>query len=235
MNDSAEMPEADPEDRAPLHGFQGNRAVPAPRRVDPLSVAISRESGARGGTIARRVGRKLGWSIYDQELLEYMAQDTVARQGILDNLPAATRERVEVRVQSLLREEAISQHPWVVDLARVVLALGAQGQVVLLGRGAGCILPAETTLNVRVIAPLAARVAYMSQWMRLSLEEAAERVRVRDERRAEFLMTWFHREPGEMHQYDLLLNSSLLGEELCAELIVHAVRSRSPLEGMRDE
>jgi cytidylate kinase len=192
-----------------------------------MTVAVSRESGARGGTIARRVGRQLGWSIYDQELLEFMAQDTVARQGILDNLPTAARDQVEARVQSLLREEVMSQHPSIVDLARVVLALGTQGQVVLLGRGAGCILPPETTLHVRIVAPLAARIGYMSQWMRLSLEEAAERVRVRDERRAEFLMTHFHHEPGEVHQYDLVLNSSLLGEELCAELIVHAVRSRT--------
>src|SRR5262249_57025902 len=104
--------------------------------------------------------------------------------------------------------------------------VGARGGGGPTGRGAGFFLPAETTLHVRVIAPLDDRIAYMSQWLRLTVEEATERVRLRDARRAEFLTTHFHRQPGEPHQYDLLLNSSLLGEELCAELIAHAARAQ---------
>ena len=37
---------------------------------------------------------------------------------------------------------------------RVILALGAQGEVLLVGRGAGCLLPREATLHVRIVAPL---------------------------------------------------------------------------------
>jgi cytidylate kinase len=127
----------------------------------------------------------------------------------------------------LLRGQEMSADPAVVNLARVVLALGAQGQVVLIGRGAGCILPRATTLNVRIVAPLAERIAYMAQWLRLTEEEAAQRVRLRDSRRVEFLATHFHRQAGDVHQYDLVLNSSLLGEDVCAELIAQAARARA--------
>ena len=65
----------------------------------------------------------------------------------------------------------------------------------------------------------------MSQWQRLPAKEAAEMVRMRDERRVEFLQTHFHRHGGDVHQYDMLLNTSLLGEEVCAELIVTAAES----------
>src|SRR6516225_8146342 len=73
---------------SPRHGFQGDRgAVSAPRAVPAaLSIALSREAGARGGSIGRRVGRKLGWQVHDQELLEYMAQDAVVRQGVVEGL-----------------------------------------------------------------------------------------------------------------------------------------------------
>jgi cytidylate kinase len=104
--------------------------------------------------------------------------------------------------------------------------------VVLIGRGAGCILPRATTLHVRLVAPLEDRVAYMSQWMRLSVEEAAERVRLRDERRAAFVSNHFHRPPGDVYQYDLLLNTSGLGEEVCAELIAQAARARAAALGL---
>jgi len=222
----------------PLHGFQGDRGVtPAPPSVPAaLTIAFSREAGARGSSIGRRVGRKLDWPVYDQELLEYMSQDTVARQGMLDNLTPAAAVWVEGQLQQLMREQNVSQHPSIQNLTRVVLALGAQGEAVLIGRGAGFILPRASTLHVRMVAPLDERIAYMSEWLRLTRDEAAEKVRVRDARRNEFISTHFHRNPDDVHQYDILLNASLLGEEVCAELIAQAARARSlPFAERMDE
>jgi len=212
----------------PRHGFQGDRgpAPPVPEAPASLTIAISREAGSRGGSIARRAGSKLGWQVYTQELIEYISQEGQVRQDLMAAIQPAGLRWAEERFQSLLREQNLSQHPSIGNLARIVLALGAQGEVILLGRGAGSILPAATTLHVRIFAPLADRIAYMGQWMRLTLDEAAEQVRVRDTRRAEFIATHFHRQPGDPYQYDLLLNSSLLGEDLCAELIAQAARAK---------
>ena len=214
---------------SPRHGFQGDRAPAPPPAEFPagLTIAISREAGSRGGSIGRRVARKLGWPVYDQELLEYVSQEGRLHQELIDGLPPAAGAWLEQRLDQFLREQSVSQHPSILRLARAILALAAQGSVVLIGRGAGLLLPTETTLHVRLIAPLADRIAYMSQWLRLTVEEATERVRLRDARRAEFLTTHFHRQPGEAHQYDLLLNSSLLGEEACADLIAHAGRAKA--------
>jgi hypothetical protein len=215
------------EGSAPRHGYQGDRGAAPARRGAPLglTVAVSREAGARGGTIARRAAGRLGWQVYDQELLEYMSQDGVARQGLLDSLSAVCIEWIDARMRRLTHDRWLDD-PAVLNLAHLMLALAAQGEVVLIGRGAGCILPPETTLNVRVVAPLQDRVAYMGQWLRLSSAEAAERVRARDERRAEFVTAHFGRPPTDVHQYHLVLNSSLLGEETCADLIAQAARAR---------
>jgi cytidylate kinase len=213
---------------SPHHGFQGDRKRRAGVSSVPrsLTIAVSREAGSRGGSIARRAGVKLGWQVYSQDLLEYIAQEGTFRQDILDNLSPAASCWLEAQLDRLLREQNLSRHPSVLDMARMVLALGATGEVILVGRGSGCILPRATTLHVRVVAPLEDRVAYMSQWLRLTVDEAAEQVRLRDSRRAEFIATHFHRQPTDLYQYDLLLNSSLLGEDLCAELIAQAARSK---------
>src|SRR6266404_5193300 len=79
---------------APRHGFQGDRAPATAPPLMPasLTIAISREAGSRGGSIARRAGRKLDWQVYNQELLEYIAQESAFRQSLLDNLPPAAAE-----------------------------------------------------------------------------------------------------------------------------------------------
>jgi cytidylate kinase len=197
-------------------------------RFEPLSltVAVSREAGSRGGTIARRVGRKLGWQVYSQEVLEYLAYERHLGRGIFEVLDEAAAAWVEEQLQRLLLEQNLSQHGSIIQLARVILAIGARGEAVLLGRGAGTILPPRSTLHVRVMAPLADRINYMSQIERLTPEKAAEQVCLRDGQRAEFVHTHFHRKPADIHQYDFLVNSSKLGEELAAQLIVKAARAK---------
>jgi cytidylate kinase len=216
----------------PRHGYRGERTPPATGKLPAsLTLALSREAGSRGGSIAKRVGIKLGWQVYSQDLLEYLAQEGNLRQEVNENMPPGGADWVEAQLDRLLKEQNLSRNPSVLEMARVVLSLGAHGEVILLGRGAGCILPPASTLHVRLVAPLNDRIAYMSQWLRLTVEEAAEQVRKRDQRRAEFISTHFHRQPGDIYHYDLLLNTSLLGEELCAELIAQAARAK--LEAMR--
>jgi cytidylate kinase len=209
-------------DQPPLHGYRGEAPAAIERWPCGLTIAISREAGARGGSIAQRVGRKLGWQVVDQDQLEYLAQD----DHVLDELPDAARAWAELRLDELLRARTLSTDPAVIHMARVVLALGTQGEVVLIGRGAGFVLPPASTLHVRVVAPLPDRVAYMSQLLRLTEDEAAEEVRQRDAARAAYLFAHLKRQTSDAYSYDLLVNSGRLGEEVAAELVAQAARTK---------
>src|SRR5262249_52397217 len=164
-------------------------AVPA-----ALSIAISREAGARGGTIGRRVGRLLNWQGYDQELLDYVMQGSTVQQGLMDSLPEMASRWVEERLQAFQSRES-GLPASIINIARTTLVLGAQGHVVLIGRGAGYLLPRASTLHVRLVAPLEDRIAYMAQWLRLTAEEARQRVRLRDARRAGLLTNFLPPQP----------------------------------------
>jgi cytidylate kinase len=214
------------DEESPRHGYRGEAGV---RSFVPggLTVAVSREAGSRGTSIARRAGARLGWQVYSQELLEYLAQDTTARNEILGNLSPAAHDWLEEQLEQVQAAYAVQRQPALFDMARLILALGATGQVMLIGRGAGCLLPRHATLHVRVVAPLEDRVAYMGQWLRLSLDEARTQVRLRDQRRADFLRSHYQRDVNDVYQYDLLLNSTLLGEDLCAELLVQAAQAKT--------
>jgi cytidylate kinase len=191
-----------------------------------LTIAISREAGSRGNTIGGRVGQKLGWPVYNHELLEAMAHDGPLRQSMIDDSDTDAINWVESTVAGLLSSGQLAGDASVISLARTVLTLGYRGEVVLIGRGAGYILPHSSTLHVRIMAPLADRIAYMSQWLRLTHGEAAEQVRRRDHHRASFLSSHFKRDSDIVDHYDMILNSGLLGEDLSAEVIIHAAKMR---------
>ncbi len=213
---------------SPRHGFQGDRGVPPakPRIPGSLTVALFHETGARGTAIAHRLGEKLGWQVFTQDLLEHSSQDELVRQEILEGISPESMEWVENRLGDPDLWQNPSQHPAVLNLVRLVLALGTQGEVILIGGGAGYILPRRSTLHVRLIASLEDRVAYLSQWLRMTHEEAARQVELRDQRRTEFIETHFNNSPGDAQQFDLLLNTSYLGEDLCSELIRLAARNK---------
>jgi len=211
-----------------MHGFRGEPSqLPMPVRPRGLTVCISREAGARGGSIARRVGEQLGWQVYNQEMLGYLSQNEVARQEVLADIPLAAHAWIDGQLARLSSVTGRSAADWeAAELIRLIFGLAIRGEAIIVGRGAGALLPIETTLNVRIVAPVEQRVAYMSQWLRLPMDEASHEVASRDRVRAAWHTALANRELTDLSQYDLVLNAGRLGVAACAELIAEAVRGK---------
>jgi len=211
----------------PQHGFRGDREAEGPlTHPRGLTVAISREAGARGTTIARKLGELLGWQVFDQELLDYLLLDDTGRARLLAEIPKAAQEWADAHMARLQHEHRLDADADTLGLFRLLLAVAARGDAVIVGRGAGALLPEKTTLHVRVIAPLESRISYLAQLLRLPRSEAAVEARSRDDRRAKFLARTVHEDPLDLTRYDLVVNSSRFGIEAAAQAIGWAVRTK---------
>lgn len=219
----------------PAHGYRGDPATPPPlTRPRGLSVALSREAGARGGSIARKVGELLGWDVFDSDTLDYLVQDDTARGRFLADVPDAATAWATAHLARLRRRDKLNTDPDTAAMIELLLAVAARGNAVIVGRGAGFLLPPETTVHVRVIASLQSRVAYFAQWLRLSREEAAAEVRARDERRATYLGATLGRDSADLTGYDVVVNSDRLGIEGSAQFVGWAVRTKQMFAEIRD-
>lgn len=209
----------------PRHGYRGD-AAPPPRPPKPkgLTVAVSRQAGARGGNVGRRAAQLLGWQAFDQEALDYLTRDDTARDELLHDLPAGAREWAAAQATRL--SIGRDWRPPTADMVRLILTLAARGEVVIIGRGAGFLLPPATSVHARVVAPLAEREAYLADSLRLSPAEAAAEVADRDRRRERFVASVVDVDPADVAGYDLVLNTGRLGEYAAAGLIVQAVVGR---------
>ena len=226
-----------PSDFSPLHGNQGDRELlPVASGPAGLTVAISREVGARGVSIAKRVARKLGWQVYTREHLEFLCANETVRQQVLSDLPIDVSRWVEEQLHRVETDSILQDDVELGPLPRLLFTLASRGQVVIVGRGAGYLLPKESTLHVRIISPLEERINYMAQLLRLSHHDAEKAVRHREEQRTEFLLWNFERDRMSLTDFDLILNSARLGEDSCVELISTAVSNKeSHLQTPSDE
>jgi len=217
----------------PAHGYRGEVAQSvAIDRPSGLTVAISRQAGARGGTIARKVGELLGWQVFDSDTLDYLVDDDTARAQFLADIPEPAKMWAAAHLARLQLQSKLNTDLSTTAMIELLLAVAARGDVVIVGRGAGHILPIETTVNVRVVSALESRIAYFAQWLRLSLEEAAVEVHARDERRAQFLAT-LGGDPTDPTRYDMVVNAGRLGIEGTAQFIGWAVRTKQMFAEIR--
>ena len=108
-------------------------------------------------------------------------------------------------------------------LLKLLLALGARGQCVIVGRGAMIVLPVDTTLRVRVVASHEDRVALIGRERGLNPTEAARYVESTDRERSRFIRQHFHKDLTDPLLYDLVLNASRLSVEECAGIVIETL------------
>ncbi len=192
------------------------------------NICISREAGAGGSALARMVGDRLGWKVYDEELIEAIAH----RMEVPIDEVRALDEQAPSMVQDWLlplREEYYApQEAYLDHLAKLIEAIGRAGESILVGRGAGFMLPRETTLSLRVIAPTKVRAQRLAERMGVSVRTARRAARDLDRRRAQFDRTMHRANPSDPHNFDFVLDSASLSLEIAAEIVVRAVEAGLP-------
>jgi cytidylate kinase len=208
------------EDQAPAAA-----AGPVPRFQN---ICISREAGAGGGAIARLVGQRLGWKVYDDELIEAIAHRMDVSLDEVRTLDELAPSVVQDWLLPLREEYYAPQEAYLDHLAKLIEAIGRAGESILVGRGAGYMLPRETTLSVRIVAPLKVRAQRLAERMGVSFRTARRAARDLDRRRLQFDRTMHRANSSDPHSFDLVLNSESLGLEIAAELIAHAVEVGRP-------
>jgi cytidylate kinase len=197
-----------------------------------LSVAISRQAGSGGPEVAHAVGERLGWPVYDRELLKQIAVKRGVPERVLEQLDEHSANWVEEMTGSFTRVNPL-EDVYVKQLVELVVSLSRAGHCVIVGRGAPVVLPPQMTLRVRLVAPREWRVARVERQRGLTRAGAEHWVDHTDTERNRFVRYWFHREADDLLAYDLTLNTSRYDPDECAEIIAQAARVMDAKVGSR--
>jgi len=200
------------------------------RESHPLSIAISRETGAGGRTIAELLCQKLAasektpganpWAVFDSGLAKQVLED----HKLPPNLERFMTEDARLLPVEAIVEEVLGLHPsgWTLaqHTTKTILRLAGLGHAILVGRGANVItarLP--NVFHVRLVAPLAARIHHAAGYYHLNEAEAAKLVREHDQARRRYVRRYFNSEIDDPSLYHVTLNTSRFGFDRTAEVI----------------
>ena len=88
-----------------------------------LFLIISREKGAGGNAVAQCVGKRLGWQVFDNEIVDEIAKKAHVRRQLIESLDERDQATIQAIIGQLLNPQEIGTAGYLVHLKQIVLAL----------------------------------------------------------------------------------------------------------------
>jgi len=191
-------------------------------------VVFSRENGTGGRLIARKVAEKLGFKLYDKDLIWMIAHKTKLKKGLIRSVDEKTQNTIESIINTFLGFEPLPEYEYIRALTRVVLSIVAKGKAVILGRGGNFIVPPEFALRVRIIAPLKVRLKNSQQfeYPGKSLDYIKDKMLKIHKERKDFVQKYFSKNVSNANYYDLVINTEYLTIKQATEIVITAFKER---------
>jgi cytidylate kinase len=193
-------------------------------------ITISREFGSGGRSIGKAVAERLGIPYYDKDLVEQVAVETgfdpayIAEHG--EYAPSKSMFAYafsHLGTPGIMDGLSSADYLWVKQ-RQVILDLAEKGPCVIVGRGADYILKdREDCLHVFIHAPKEFRAERIVRLYGESEKSPEKRLDEKDGKRKVNYKHYTGEEWGMSRNYDISLNSGIIGVEKCVDIIVGLV------------
>lgn len=199
-------------------------------------ICIGRKFCSGGRNVAAIVAEKLGIKVYDRDLLKKAAQNTGFSEKFFDE---ADEEKTRKGLRSLfmnhlssingLSNNYLSNESIFNMQSEAIRKIHEQEDCVFIGRCADYVLrDSDRLLNVFVAAGIDDRVARVMRHADEGMTEskALSLIEDIDRKRSSYYNYFTGRTWGDPAVYDICLNSTTLGYEKCADIIVSLAKER---------
>lgn len=187
--------------------------------MSDLIITIARQNGSGGREVGKILADLLGIKCYDQEILAEAANES----GI--SLQEIEQKEERISRTNMFFYGIPAPNPVFMAQSKAIETLAANGPCVFVGRCADYVLRDRSdVINVFVKAPMEARVARSSKRNNISEKEAFARVKDKDNERALYYQRYTGIVWGTAENYDLTIDTSVIGVENAAKLIIEYAR-----------
>jgi len=183
-------------------------------RIKHPVIAITREPGCHGGSIANAIAKEFGFDVFGIELVDIIAKNADLSRQMVDTLDEKTQTMLNKMFNG-----SIYQETYLENLKKVILSIAAHGNAIILGRGASFILPQKERLSIRIVAPLEFRIKNIIERKNLAEQQSREYIEKLTQQRRQFIKSNFHMNIDDPANYDMTINNACVDDKTIIELI----------------
>lgn len=202
-----------------------------------IIVAISRQYGSGGASVAKLLGRELGIPVYERQLIEMAAEKAGLSPGYIDSLEeTSSRSFLFNLVSTHSPGSIVPQYDIPVSFsayaaqAAVIRELAGRGSCIIVGRCAGYILRDDPDcVKIFLRADDDARVTRVMERYGLGRKDAEKRLKKMDKGRSNYYRSFTGEEWGDVYAHDLCLNTSFTGVEGAADTLIAFLKTTKKL------
>lgn len=191
-------------------------------------ITLSREYGAGGTSIGKRVAQELGIELYDRDIIRNTVRQTGLDAGVIEHEEEEI-SRGDAFLRMITPAAYFDRREAIREIEReVILGFARKGPCVLLGRCADIILEEMgiDCLKVFLYADVLHRAARVGEIIDSKDPTEIQKVMKRtDQARRTFYQQFTGRKWGDCANYNLMLDTGLLGYDTSAKLICEAARA----------
>ncbi len=189
-------------------------------------INVGRSFGSGGGFVAKAIGRELGIPVYDNELISKAAEESGYSKSVFEG---GEKRRSLFSMSSFFASGRLpfgESSGYVNDdmlfkiQSEVIRNIAEKGDAIIVGRCADYILRDLDCLDVFVCAPMEFRIQRLMKNEGLKEDEAEELMRRKDRTREAYYNFYTFGAWGRADNYDLCVDSSILGIEGTADFII---------------
>ena len=201
-------------------------------------ITVSREAGAGGSDISRRLAKALGMDLIGGQIIQHVADSAKMSRRVIESLDEREVTFRETLLSSLFGENRPWPGEYLHHLTRVIGTIGIFGNVIIVGRGANYVLPKEKIFRVRVVAPIELRIKYFMDDRGYTKAEAEQYIVKRDGNRKAFVRKYFNADIADPAHYDIIVNTEKISMATATESIIvafHQRRNRKRMEAEKEK
>ena len=197
-------------------------------------ITISREYGSGGRVVGRIVAERLGVPLYDKDIIDMAAKESGLSREVIESAELQAKSSFSYTLSSAVSfgegfgGEAISMNEKLF-LAQfdVIAEIGERGEGVIVGRCADYVLRDDPDVtNVFVYGEKEDKIRRCIEEYGDSESEVEKKMATYDKARRNYYNYHTSRKWGEYKNYDLAINSSLVGEQGAADVICEFLEAR---------
>jgi len=182
-------------------------------------VAITREPGCGGESIAERLCSELGMHLYDWELVEQIAKDEQVSTQLVSSLEKNPPTGFADFLAELAPEYSLTSYKYIGSLKRILLAIAVTGNAVIVGRGSNFFLPPGKKIGLCLVAPLEVRIKNIIKEFGLTEKEARKHIFKLEEEHRKLVRKYLQADIRDPAHYHLVINTALVKPDTIVQLV----------------